>query len=302
MSYKKAIEQINQNRRDALTRAELFSKELFDTNPDYRKAESDYRGAVIDSLDGKCTKANVAALKKVRDGIIAQLKVGDLLYPPFNCKKCNDTGLRLSDGKICSCAKNLTITLSGDNIEIPLQSFEDINYSLFSDEVCQSFRRTAEELKIIINKGEDSKKKNINLLGGTGTGKTFLAACTANEALLLSRSVIFLTSFTLTNRLLKFHTSFDDNKLDVLSPILDCDLLIIDDLGTESIYKNVTVEYLFHIINVRQLKNRHTFVTSNLTIDQLAARYGERMASRLFDKRLSYVKEFNFDNIKRLNI
>ena len=118
----------------------------------------------------------------------------------------------------------------------------------------------------------------------------------------MGRTVVFVTAFTFLNRALSYHTSFDQGRADMLTPLLDCDVLIIDDLGTESVLKNVTAEYLYLVVNQRQLRGLTTVITSNLSVDGVAARYGERIASRLFDRTLCYTAEFDFADIRKIKI
>ena len=139
-------------------------------------------------------------------------------------------------------------------------------------------------------------------MGKPGTGKTFLASCMANTIMQRGYSVVFLTAFETVERMLKYHTTFDATKTTYLAPLLDCDLLIIDDLGSEGIYRNVTVEYFFHVINERRLANKTTLITSNLTVNEIGIRYGERTASRLFDKSACYTREFTFADARKINV
>lgn len=88
-------------------------------------------------------------------------------------------------------------------------------------------------------------------MGKCGSGKTFAASCMAKAISDKGYSVIMLSSFAFANRMLKYHVALSSEKLQYLEPLLDCDLLVIDDLGSENIIKNVTVEYLFHVINER---------------------------------------------------
>ena len=78
-----------------------------------------------------------------------------------------------------------------------------------------------------------------------------------------------------------------------MSALIEADLLVIDDLGAEQVYRNVTSHYLLSLLSERELKNLSTFVTSNLSSEEILARYDERIFSRLFDKRLSAVITFS---------
>ena len=96
-----------------------------------------------------------------------------------------------------------------------------------------------------------------------------------------------MTAFGLNNTSLKYHTTFDNTKSSILEPLLTCDVLVIDDLGTEPINKNVTLEYLYLVINERQLAGKPTIITTNLTPDGVINRYGERIFSRINNKLIS---------------
>ena len=139
-------------------------------------------------------------------------------------------------------------------------------------------------------------------MGKTGTGKTFLASCVADALVKKDKSVMFVSAFDLNVRLLKHHTSFDNERLSHIEPLIDCDMLVIDDLGSESIYKNVTVELFYHVINERYNRGKSTLITTNLTLDEMTSRYGERTCSRLFDKRLCFAREFDFADNRKIKL
>lgn len=208
------------------------------------------------------------------------LKPQDLL-PSYTCKKCSDRGF-LSAG-FCECYQKLLNeeyqklnNASGD----PNQTFESSKTSLLSPETAKAYKLLEEWC----DKFGASKIKNVVLSGGTGVGKTFLVNAIANK--LSAKSVLLqnLTAFSLNNQMLKYHTTFEESRASYLDGILNCDLLIIDDLGTETMLKNVTKEYLYLVINERQLNGKSTIVTTNLSPMQIIDRYGERVFSRLMNK------------------
>ena len=95
--------------------------------------------------------------------------------------------------------------------------------------------------------------------------------------------MIFLTAVKANDLFLKYHTSDQADRKLVFSLLTDCDLLIIDDLGTEPVLRNVTVEYLTSILSER-LTNKNPFIiTTNLTPEEMIKRYTERLVSRLSD-------------------
>ena len=108
--------------------------------------------------------------------------------------------------------------------------------------------------------------------------------CMADN-LIKNENIVFWTSaFNLNQLLLKYHTTFDETKLDYISNLLDADYLFIDDLGTEPILKNVTVEGLYNIISERVENNKKTIISTNLNPDEIQQTYGERIFSRLLNK------------------
>ena len=298
MNYSKAINFILARRSNDLADADAFFKELLGNNEQFRKIELAVRETELAVAYGKADKSTLISLYRERDEVIEKLGVREKLSPPPHCPLCNDTGR--VNGQFCSCVKMLALSDKENNIEFPLHTFSEVDFSLFNNDPL--FIKTTKELQMIAQKGEDAKRKNINLLGATGTGKTFLASCFANESLEKGRTVTFITAFTFVSKALAYHTTIDTKKYEHLAPLIESDVLIVDDLGTESIFKNVTLEYLYHVINERQLKNLTTVITSNLSIDALGMRYGERIISRLFDKKLCYCAEFTSPDARKINV
>ena len=126
-------------------------------------------------------------------------------------------------------------------------------------------------------------KININIMGASGSGKTFLMECMANELVSSGQVVTFKTAFEINELARLYHMG----KSYEFSDILKTDILFIDDLGTEPIIKNVTKEYLYNLINVRQMNNLPTIISTNLSEDDILSRYDERIFSRLANKNLS---------------
>ncbi|MEG1581888.1 MAG: ATP-binding protein [Clostridia bacterium] len=142
------------------------------------------------------------------------------------------------------------------------------------------------------------KISNLLILGETGVGKSYGTLCLTTEIIKKGYSASVLTAFEMTNLFLKYHTTIDAEKIEALSPILDPDLLVIDDLGTEPILKNVTLEYLYLIIAERMNKQKLTVITSNLSLSNILDRYGERIFSRLNNKELSAVIKLQGDDLR----
>ena len=113
-----------------------------------------------------------------------------------------------------------------------------------------------------------------------------------------SRVVLFTTAFNLNNSLLNYHVTFDSKRQDIIAPYLDTEVLIIDDLGTEPILKNVTKEYLYLIINERMLNHLPTILTTNLEMQDILVNYGERIFSRLVNKKTSIALNLDGEDLR----
>ena len=217
------------------------------------------------------------------------LKYEDL-SPSYTCKKCEDTGIY--NNKECDCVKeiksNELLKLSGLNFKP--HTFAESNFSIFDNpEILKKFYSA---MKSWCN--TPTTIKNIIISGQSGVGKSFLLECMLSELIEQKKYVLYTTAFTLSQNLLKYHTTFDANKESILAPYLDCDVLIIDDLGTEPIFKNVTEEYLYLILNQRTFEQKPVIISTNLSLENIKNRYGERIFSRLINKNLC--KLFQIEN------
>lgn len=120
----------------------------------------------------------------------------------------------------------------------------------------------------------NTRKKTILLSGSAGLGKTFLMNCIARRVTERGFTAARVPSYRLVQDALK------DRAISNLS--IQADLLALDDLGTEPLYNNITVETLYTILNERMIGGKHTLISTNLSLKQLSERYTERIASRLF--------------------
>ncbi len=229
-------------------------------------------------------------LKKLlaeRDAILKELNLtADMLEPQYKCKKCKDTGKYR--GKYCNCYKSeLTkhiLQQNGVNYS-KLKTFEQFNSKVFKSEEHQIALEKLKKVSLDFVKGFNATKiNNIFLCGSTGVGKTFIAECIASELIKKSYYVNIVTAFQMNSIFVNYHGSFNKDKSDILSPLLEPDLLVIDDLGTEPVFNNVTKEYFYVIISERIINNKKTIITSNMITVDLINRYGERVYSRLFNK------------------
>ena len=211
----------------------------------------------------------------------------DYLNLHYNCPKCKDTGFIGIDK--CSCFKSKLIKLyyKDSDLEeaVKTNNFKNFNINLYSNHKLNDERYTPrkniEDILEYIT-GEylpNFKNSNTNLLfyGNSGTGKTFLSWCIAKELLDKGFLVVYKTSDDLLRALkdIKFN-----NDTDLENLLINCDLLIIDDLGSEQITDFSSTE-LFTLINKKILKNKKMIISTNLSLPLISKRYSERISSRI---------------------
>ena len=222
----------------------------------------------------------------------------------YLCKLCQDSGF--VKGVPCRCYKaELTKRLLKSNgIDYKnLKTFNDFDCNVASDSVQSSTLAKVKKVgEDFVKKFHQTKIETIYIHGATGTGKTFLTECIASALIRKYIYVNILSAFQMNNVFLNYHGSFEKDKSDILSALLDPDLLIIDDLGTEPMFKNVTREYISVVINERTLHHKKTIITSNLSPRDVLDRYGERIYSRLFSKNNSLQISLNGEDLRVKNI
>lgn len=214
----------------------------------------------------------------------------DYLEFPVRCKQCQDTGY--ANGQKCSCflQKEVEILYDQSNLReiLKKENFDNFCTDYYSESIVDpktgfSARQIAERARI---RGQqfvaDFKKTQDNLViyGATGVGKTFLSNCIARELIERGYSVLYLTAFELFDSLESRKFSSDFSLTETHSHIFDCDLLIIDDLGSELI-NSFTTSQLFLCINQRILDQKSTIISTNLSVEDLRASYSERIFSRI---------------------
>lgn len=215
----------------------------------------------------------------------------DYLEPVYECPDCKDTGY--INGRKCHCFKKAVSRLlySQSNLcgILSLENFDTFSSDYYSPNFIdpKSGRSARDIIEDAFLTCKDfvrtfgKEHKNLFFYGDVGVGKTFLSNCIARDLMEAGFSVLYFSAPALFN-ILAQHT-FDKNNIDarhMYEFIYDCDLLIIDDLGTE--YTNTFVSsQFFSCINERLLSRRSTVISTNLSLDSLVDLYTERAFSRI---------------------
>lgn len=295
------IEKVNEKYQDLKTKRysiARYNENVIKSNPELIKLENELGEAkfklakasyVNNETEVVKLKYQIQALNEVILNLKSKL---NLLKTNYNCTICNDSGY--VDEKRCKCFyKYLTETVL-DILQVENTAGVDFN-------VVSPNPKLLKQFKAIKNYAENFPNTQINnlvLTGNVGTGKTTLAKCVLESVKNKGNIAIFLTSADLNNIFLKMHTAQVDRNL-TFEVLCDADLLIIDDLGTENVYKNVTLEYLLSLVSCRIERNKHLIITTNLSNKELYERYNERFFSRLSDSKKTLFVPFFCEDMRK---
>ena len=301
------LKQYEKTRLNNMHDLENRKKELYLSNPKLQEIDEKLSSLSINtaksilqnnSLDSLSTlKENISNLKQEKEKLLKSLGLSlEYLEPFYNCKLCKDTGYILNNGKtsMCSCLKqkiyNIEYNQKNENI-IKNQNFDNFNVNLFSNEINEkkynskiSPRENITDIKNaainFINNFDDENTKNLIFSGGTGLGKTFLSNCIINSLLENGKTVMYQTAPVMLDNLISDLFAKPDKQVGISSSLLFVDLLVIDDLGTETLNSMKFTE-LYKIINTRLLSNKtKTIISTNLDLRGIFQTYDERLASR----------------------
>ncbi len=233
----------------------------------------------------------IAALSAQKKQLLLSLGYpADYFEPPYDCPDCQDTGY--IGNRRCHCLSqasidlvyaqsNLSSILEEENFAtFSLKYYDDNLYAPGTDisslaaarNACAKCHRFAQQF--------DTEYQNILLFGDTGVGKTFLSHCVAKELLDSGHSVIYFSAQQLFDRLAEHAFRKETAAASDYRNIFECDLLIIDDLGTE-MTNSFTSSQFFVCLNERILSRRSTLISSNLNLQDIASIYSERIFSRI---------------------
>ena len=303
------LSQYSQKHLRALDIANQKKLDFYKQCPEYEKVENDIAALSIKHIqlvlkannNEKIKEVNkqIESLKSKKASILKKAGKSEKNFlPQFECKKCDDTGYvqTTSGNEMCSCIKQKLYNLEYNNANIydlQNQNFDKFRLNLYSNTVDyekyhfkisprENMKSIEKTCKKFIKNFDDPHENNLLFCGNTGLGKTFLSSCIANEVIKQGKTVLYQTAPTMLDKIIdyKFGKS-DDN---ISKTIYSVDLLIIDDLGTES-QNSLKITELFNIINSRLLNQNNkitkTIISTNLSLQELYNTYEERIVSRI---------------------
>ncbi|MDQ5983518.1 MAG: Chromosomal replication initiator protein DnaA [Eubacteriales bacterium SKADARSKE-1] len=207
----------------------------------------------------------------------------------YDCNKCKDTGY--VDGKMCECFKKLlrseTYKRLNNLSPLSLSTFDSFNLEYYSSEETGTGVSNRRKMERILNHCINYADKfnldseNLFMNGATGLGKTHLSLAIANTAINKGFGVIYASTPAIVSKLEKERFRRTEDNEDSEIHLINCDLLILDDLGTEfqTTFSNSTI---YNIINSRILYNKPTIISTNIPPKKIQTSYSERLVSRLW--------------------
>lgn len=307
---KNILSQYNKKKINAEFEAEQRKQELYKKYPKLQNIDDKLSTLAISTAKSlinnndknllNTLNENINHLKGEKNKILKANHIAeDYFEPHYECSICKDSGYVTNKDyttTMCSCLKQKLYDEQYNKANISnldTQNFSNFSDLFYSDKVDESKYHTSisprENINLIkdiclkfIENFEDKNQKNLLFTGNTGLGKTFLSSCIANEMIKKGKNVLYQTAPVMLDSIIDYRFG-KPNSTNILESILNVDLLIIDDLGTECM-NNMKFTEIFNIINTRLLnqnKITKTIISTNLSLKNLYANYDERIVSRI---------------------
>ena len=216
----------------------------------------------------------------------------DYLDPIYCCDKCKDTGYVGTEKCHCFQQQILDILYDQSNLRelIEKENFSTFQLDYYSgrrtidhpESPRENMVRILDRSHLFIDTFDQRPGGNLLIYGNAGVGKTFLTNCIACELLKKGKSVIYQTAYQFIDQLADYTLRREKENSDTLPFLLNCDLLIIDDLGTE-LNNTFINSQLFSCINERIIHKKSTIISTNLSLEQINRSYTERISSRIIE-------------------
>ena len=291
-NYAQAKAEIEQHRLNAISTAEERTREVALESEEIRKIDAELSttglllfktamtGGDVDTVRARNEELNA----KRRELLKSMGYPEDYTEPQYVCKICRDTGF--IDTKMCSCLKHLlimkNIQSSGMGKLIDKQSFENFDLEWYKGNP-DHYERMKRNIKIAKNYADNFARHEDNLLliGSTGTGKTHVSTAIAKTVISQGFDVLYDSAQNIISdyETDRFRSGYGQTE-QISEKYVECDLLIIDDLGTE-FTNQFSISVLYNLLNTRLNKGLSTIISTNLSANELASKYEGRIYSRM---------------------
>lgn len=231
----------------------------------------------LEEIKAECDKLTAKKAEKLAKAGIKK--------PEFYCEKCQDSGY--FGGSLCECVKNAAKKIAFEELSrsLPLENsgFENFDLNFYSNDADASGsvpRKRATAILALCKQFVENFPSNRSLLfmGGVGLGKTHLSLSIVKEISDKGYGVVYGSAQNLFSAAEKEHFSYS-GETSVQDSLLECDLLVIDDLGTE-FYSSFAASLFYNVVNTRLLSGKPTVINTNLSLDELEKKYTPRITSR----------------------
>ena len=293
-NYRRILDELRESREAAERDAELRTQRLCELSEEFRAVDSELRTTGMQLFKLACMGKDLTPLMERNKHLNSErtrliLSLGfpeDYTDPKYSCELCEDTGYVAKGTKYCSCLREKyireNIKSSGIGRLIETQSFDNFRLDVYEDDEA-NYKR----MKSIFTKAKkyaedfEAAPTTLLLLGKTGTGKTHISTSIAGALIKKGVEVLYDSSQNIVSafendRFRSGYGHYDPEG----DKYMECDLLIIDDLGTEFV-NQFTISCLYNLINTRQNKGLHTIISTNLDSTELRNKYEGRIHSRI---------------------
>lgn len=298
--YEKAVSVINKRKISAAEEKDRRRNYIYEKYPDYKNADDALAESGMKLARYALNGANEIELGKLKSNIkmFSDIKKQILLREGYGagyiddvyyCRKCRDTGY--INGEMCLCMHELLnkTAASASNISELMSkiNFDEFDINYYPDITDENGNNPRKIITNILNasvdfmdKFDSENTKNMLFYGNTGLGKTFLSAAMANSLSKCGKTVMYYSAKDLLRMITDNEFSRDYERKNECVRAYNCDLLIIDDLGSEHITSN-SVASLFDILNTRMINSKKMIINTNLNMKELNDIYSARILSRL---------------------
>lgn len=301
--YRAIMDAYDQTRRDNQMEGQRRKEEIYDVIPAIRDIDAQIAHISVSAAKRRLFHPEEDNRQSLHDEIYAlsMEKVNllaihhypaDYLDPIYHCPLCEDTGYVGTEKCRCFHRQILDLLYDQSNLKelVRRENFSTFHLEYYSDVLLPGKDFSPRDnMENILKKCHDFLDsfdrvpgQNLLISGNTGVGKTFLTNCIASVLLQRGISVVYLTAHQFFDRLADYTFRREQDNSDTLTFLLGCELLIIDDLGTE-LNNGFINSQLFLCLNERILRKKSTIISTNLSLKQLSRTYTERISSRIIE-------------------
>lgn len=291
--YDTIIQGYNQQRLSSRKLQEERVKEIYEKLPEYKNLDELTATLAIEQGKKRLMGDSGTSdeLKDILEDLNRQKKLlltaagysVNYLDPIYNCPYCKDTGFIENQKCHCFQQKMMDMLYEQSNIREALanESFDDVCLDYQQGDDCTRLQNAVNNAKNFV-KNFNLDYQNLLFYGTVGTGKSFLSNCIASELIKKGHSVIYFSAGDLFAKLSEyaFRKNGKNSDYNPCEDIYNCDLLVLDDLGTE-LTNSFVISQLFTCLNERHLRRKSTIISTNLAMEDLRDRYDDRIFSRI---------------------